>query len=60
MSQALLAQKHQTSGDLRGFDSLAASPVSGFDSRGSHWRYNAAESKDIWCGAGPYRGELEL
>ena len=29
--------KHQTSGDLRGFDAPAASPEPGLDSRGAHW-----------------------
>ena len=43
--------------DLPGLDSRGASPERGLDSRGEHWRYQAADSNAIWCYAGPYRGE---
>ena len=42
---------------VRGSNGSDASPEQGMDSVGAHWRYNEAESKAIWCGAGPYRGE---
>ena len=43
--------------DLPDLDSRGASPERGSDSRGVHWRYQAADSNAIWCYAGPYRGE---
>ena len=60
--QAISDQRHvSVDGKLVStFVLLAASPESGLDSRGAHWRYNAADSEAIWCGAGLYRGELEL